>query len=279
MITSFGDLNLTAQQTLTLGDQIAVGNINLSANQITLMTHPVGRILTSNGSVISSLLLHSTAGGLVTTSYGSIVFEGSETPSIIENSFQLTVDGQAAFRSLLDFEGVALNFNTLSLEDSTLTTAPLLPHPYTFAPTYQKMPYISNKEGYSLDVLALVIEENIKAVHPSALLAWRKIKQQIMTKNPIDKVLSLYLRKLNIGIFSPSRFINGLTGYTLGKQALAYLQLLGGLEDKLMEDETKEGIETVGLLQEFTRPKKLSPQNWKLVQMVIQNDAKAPAAS
>jgi len=67
VVTSFGELNLVSSGTLTIGDMIAVGDINLTAQAFTLLGHEVGKILVANGSVISSLILHATSGGEINT--------------------------------------------------------------------------------------------------------------------------------------------------------------------------------------------------------------------
>ena len=266
ILTVLGSLSLTATRNIFIGDHIALGDLNLSANKFYIYRHGAGRILTSNGSAIAAPSVQAVAGNKITQS-GSVTELGAGDRFRAE-SLELNEVQSATMLKMLVFEDSLLSFDSTLIQSMAPSIAPLLKIP-PLSPAFEYMPELTNIDAAPLTVLANMIESDLSNVAPQELAAWHTLRDEVLSqKNPIEAPLYAYDRKAAFGFFDPNRFVEGLSVGARGKKALSYLQKVSSLLGSLKKVESKKRRWITYLLNRFTKPINVSEHNWEDIQTV-----------
>ncbi|NGX31118.1 MAG: Heme/hemopexin-binding protein [Chlamydiae bacterium] len=273
VITSFGSIIFTATNKLTVSDHTAVNNVQISANNLDVLVHSIGGICLSNGSRMNSLSVHSSAGGKVDLFFPvqNINFIGFGVVDLIVNELNLDLLGRSRLMDFLLFGNTPLNFNPLAFESLILTKPDYLTTPYRLQPTYRKMKAFSVTDSPSIDALAAEIDALIFRQDLTLMGSWNQLRRVILEKNPVDTVVLVYTQRLRTGTFSPMRFIEQLRFSARGKNALAHITQIIDLKESISSLNTPLSEKTTALISEFTLPSTLTKEQWKDVNIVVED--------
>lgn len=266
IFTVLGSLSLTASRNIFIGDHIALGDLNLSAQRFYIYRHDPGRILISNGASIAAPSVQAVAGGKITQS-GSVT-ELRSGERFRAESLDFNEVQSVTMLKMLVFENSFLSFDSTLIQSMVPSLAPILKTP-PLAQAFEYMPKLTNAEAAPLTVLAKMIESDLSNVAPQELTAWHALRDEVLAqKNPIEGPINIYDRKVAFGFFDPNRFVEGLTVGNRGKKALSYLQKVSGLLGSLKKVKSKKGRWVTYLINRFTKPINISENNWEDIQTV-----------
>ena len=279
VITSFGSIIFTATNKLTVSDHIAVNDVKISANKLDVLVHPIGGICLSNGSRMNSLPVHSSAGGSVELLFPvqNINFIGFGVVDLIVNELNLDLLGRSRLVDFLLFGNIPLNFNPLAFESLILTKPDYLTTPYHLQPTYRKMKAFSVTDSPSIDALADEIDALIFKQDPTLMGSWNQIRGMILDKNPVDTVVLVYTQRLRTGSFSSIRFIEQLRFSERGRNAFAHITQIIDLKESIRDLNSPSAEKTIALITEFTLPSTLTKEQWKDVNIVVEDKLNPPS--